>query len=472
MPPAHDELNTLLDRAAPWRSSPARFAFSLAAVVAAAFLIAASNWCFGTPAAALLISGVIVSTALLGWAAGTVFAVAGAGLLAYMGGPSLLPRYVLLLVALSGATHLTERAISARIRRRLKPPLGIHGCLDGLIEGQVYGWAKDADYPARAVPVTVFVDHQPVARVAAVHFRPDVADAMNGSGRHGFYVDLRDHFQEERSALIDVRLDSGAPLAQSPALLHSPAIPVPPPRPTVLFMHIPKTAGTAFREAIAAHYALSEIAYLYPTPPGFLVDDLRALPLEQLRAFRMVIGHFQFGMHQALPQKSEYITIVRDPAARVLSQYAYAVQAQQLKIQAEDGRLLTLPEVFEKQLTTDFDNTMVRCFSGVDEREVPPGALTRDVLDLAIRNLRSAFTFVGHQEDSQYAYQWLRTHYGWVGDAGLPSVNRGTVRLAESSDSTVQQAIRHFNSWDFLLYQEIQRLYPPHNRQPSQRVAG
>src|SRR5205814_3759067 len=101
-----------------------------------------------------------------------------------------------------------------------------------------------------------------------------------------------------------------------------------PDKPTVLFMHIPKTAGSAFRRAISANYRESEIAYVYPTRPGFLVSDLRELPLEQRRAFRLVVGHFQFGVHEALPQDAQYITIVREPSTRVLSQYAYLCQAQ------------------------------------------------------------------------------------------------------------------------------------------------
>jgi hypothetical protein len=224
-------------------------------------------------------------------------------------------------------------------------------------------------------------------------------------------------------------------------------------------MHIPKTAGTAFREAIAANYDHAEIAYLYPTVPGLLVKDLRDLPVEQRRSFRIVIGHFQFGVHEALPQQSEYITIVREPTARILSHYAYLQQAQP-ELVNENGRLLSLEEVFEERLTVDFDNAMVRLFSGVDQRVFPPGTLTRGIFDWAVHNLRTAFTFVGHQETSAASFAKLQERFDWRAAPGLEQVNAGTKPANSEITPGALKAIRHYNLWDYLLYEEILRIFP------------
>jgi hypothetical protein len=185
------------------------------------------------------------------------------------------------------------------------------------------------------------------------------------------------------------------------------------------------------------------------------VSDLRALPLEQRRGFRIVIGHYQFGMHEALPQQGEYITVVREPGARILSQYRYLQQTQ-----PEAAGTASLEELFEKRFTVDFDNAMVRCFSGADERIFPPGTLTGDIYDQAGRNLRSMFRFVGYQEHAALAYEWLCNHYGWHATDALPSVNRGTVKIAASEGSKLSSLIQHYNKWDYLFYEEIQRVFP------------
>ncbi len=463
------ELNGLLSGLAPLRRIRARFLLAPATVLAALLLTASAQWVFGSAAAAVFALTVIVSTSLFGLQAG-LFATAIAVLsLDFFYVPPLFEigvrtslRASLLFGAIAGCTHLVERRISAGIRSKVKPPLGIQGHLDGLADGEISGWAFDADDPEKPVPVTVLVNKHPVAHVLAVHYRPDVAEIMNCSGRHGFYVDLAEHFQtqSETEAVIDVRLENGAPLANAPSRVRVSRVKPRRPRPTVLFMHIPKTAGTAFREAIAANFLQCEIAYLYPTPPGFLVTDLRALPLEQRRGYRMVMGHYQFGMHEALPQESEYITIVREPAARVLSQYDYDLQHKAPSVRGADGRLLSLEEVFENRLTVDFDNALVRCFSGVDERDLPPGSITAEIYEQAVSNLMNFFAFVGHQEASPEAYRRLRDYYGWHATEELPIVNVGRPRAAKETDERVAAVIRHFNAWDYLLYEQILRVFP------------
>ena len=79
---------------------------------------------------------------------------------------------------------------------------------------------------------------------------------------------------------------------------------------------------------MVGNYKHSQVAYLYPHPPGFLVSDLGLLPLEQRARFRLVMGHFQYGIHEFLPQEYTYVTIVRDPVERVISHYNYLRQTQ------------------------------------------------------------------------------------------------------------------------------------------------
>jgi hypothetical protein len=355
------------------------------------------------------------------------------------------------------AIAFTNTLLRRLLPERTAPNLGISASLDGVFDGEVMGWAFEPDQPNKPLVVTIFVDYHPVAQAAAVHHRPDVAQQLGCSGRYGFHVDIRRYLNPGDRAVIDVRLENDWPLDGSPYLIKSAKFSPETDKPTVLFMHIPKTAGTAFREAIASNFRNSEIAYLYPGDPGMLVSDLRALPLDQRRGYRVVIGHYQFGMHWALPQKSEYITIVREPGARVFSQYRF------LKQQNPD--IVSLEELFVKALDEDFDNAMVRCFSGVDQRDFPPGRLTEQIYDRAVTNLHNSFRFVGHQEAAGEAYDWLRENYSWNATTQLPMVNRGLVEIDEPESQL--EIVKHFNHWDFRLYEEIKRTFPLIARQPE-----
>jgi hypothetical protein len=465
------ELNSLLAKLSPLRYRRSRFLFATAGVVCALAVTALSQWIFGSPAGVVFAIWVVFATGFFGFLAGLVAALSAIVILEFFflspvfgfSFDANLLRVTLGLGALAVLTHVVERQISGAIRRRTRPPIGMHGSFDGIKDGEVFGWAIDADHPTRAVPVTVFVDGRPAERVQAVYYRSDLGEKMS-SAEHGFYVDLAEHFQTARETVIDVRLPNGSSLLGAPAVIQAPAVVPRRPRPTVLLMHIAKTAGTAFRDAIATNFLFSEIAYLYPNPPGFLVKDLRELWLHQLRALRLVIGHFQFGIHEFLPQKSEYITVVREPGARVLSQYRYLLQTDPELARHRNGKPISLLELFEKRLTVNFDNPMVRHFSGVGECDLPAGTVTEAVFERAVKNLRSSFRFVGHQECSSQAYEWLREHYGWHTTEHLPVTNLGKIRLEETPGQDLSAAIRHYNRWDYLLYDEILKLFPRPDR--------
>ena len=92
---------------------------------------------------------------------------------------------------------------------------------------------------------------------------------------------------------------------------------------TLLFMHIPKTAGTALRFALQSAYEPAEWAAIYEgAPEGRLTrEEFERLPSEVKRPLAMVFGHFRYGIHESLTQPSRYITVLRDPIDRVASLY-------------------------------------------------------------------------------------------------------------------------------------------------------
>jgi hypothetical protein len=227
---------------------------------------------------------------------------------------------------------------------------------------------------------------------------------------------------------------------------------------TILFMHIPKTAGTAFREAMTGNYKHSQVAYLYPHPPGFLVSNLGLLPLEQRARFRLVMGHFQYGIHEFLPQEYTYVTIVRDPVERVISHYNYLRQTQP-EITSDGPVTLSLPEMLERHRTANFDNLMVRCFSGLDKNDVPPGHVDQRVYDLAVDHLRTKFKFVGYQNRANEAYAALQKQFNWNARASLEIVNKGD-RSSANIDEATRGIIERFNTWDCRLYSKVRELFP------------
>ncbi len=170
------------------------------------------------------------------------------------------------------------------------------------------------------------------------------------------------------------------------------------------------------------------------------------------------MGHFQYGIHEFFPQEYTYVTIVRDPVDRVISHYHYLLQTQP-EITFDGSAAISLTEMLELRRTVNLDNLMVRCFSGVDENDVPPGHVDQRVYDLAVEHVRTRFKFVGYQDRADEAYTSLQKRFNWKPRASLEVVNKGE-RYRESTGESTRAIIEHFNQWDCRLYSKIRELFP------------
>ena len=91
----------------------------------------------------------------------------------------------------------------------------------------------------------------------------------------------------------------------------------------VIFLHLPKTAGTTLNRLIEWEYPLSQMYSIDPVLFEWSAAHLRRLPKRRLGKTRMFKGHMLFGLHEVLPQPATYITVLRDPVERVLSAFYY-----------------------------------------------------------------------------------------------------------------------------------------------------
>src|SRR5580700_2574026 len=83
--------------------------------------------------------------------------------------------------------------------------------------------------------------------------------------------------------------------------------------PPLVFNHIPKTAGTSFRSILYSHFPSSEIA------PASHAGALHTLKPEQ--RYALFAGHFTYSEITPIAPCAIHITFLRDPIARVISQY-------------------------------------------------------------------------------------------------------------------------------------------------------
>ena len=227
------------------------------------------------------------------------------------------------------------------------------------------------------------------------------------------------------------------------------------PSKTVIFLHVPKAAGTTLNRIIDRNYRRDGIYSILgaATPESGTLEEFRRLPARRRASFRLIRGHFAFGIHALIPRPSTYVTLLRNPRDRVLSHYFHALRQPDNHLHRH-VKGLALSALFARKGHTDkvFDNFQTRLLSGVWDTPAF-GACNEETLQMAKENLRHHFSVVGVVERFDEAVLLLQERFGWrFVYFTRHNVARSEDRLP-SVDGQTLDLIREHNRLDQELYE-------------------
>ncbi len=235
----------------------------------------------------------------------------------------------------------------------------------------------------------------------------------------------------------------------------------------LLFLHIPKTAGMTLRGVLAARVA-RQATYTIGNDINADIDRLRELDRGRRERIELVIGHMSFGLHAFLAPGARYVTVLRDPVERVLSEYRFLKGNSRHPFHAR-VRDMTLSQYLDSNITGQAVNGQTRLLCGSHE----PGrigiagreALSSAHLDQALANLERHFVLALTQERFEESLllmarrlRWRRWPFFLVRNVSSASTrDAGTRRV----DDDMREAIAERNALDMVLYrvvsQQLQR---------------
>lgn len=216
-------------------------------------------------------------------------------------------------------------------------------------------------------------------------------------------------------------------------------------REALVFLHIPKTAGTTLNRIIEWQYSPFAIFTIDPYRIRATAERLKRLSEARRRRLRVVRGHLLYGIHEFLPQGATYVTMLREPVARVLSAYYFVLRRplnplhRKLKRQA-----LSVEDCL--RLFPQRQNLQCRFIAGVGDTAADDERL----LDVAKENLRKSFRVVGISERFEESLMLMAKTFGWQ----IPSYeNQKVAKTRPKLDPGTEEMIRDHNRLDLELYE-------------------
>jgi hypothetical protein len=181
----------------------------------------------------------------------------------------------------------------------------------------------------------------------------------------------------------------------------------------LLLVHLPKTAGTTLAQLMRYHYRAGAFKGAGNVLSRFDDAEPRLRTIARKPRFRAAAGHVSFGLAEQVLPEATFVTILREPVARTLSQYYFLTESGNgtgLVPPWLDGdvRGIGLDEAFERGYLLNDLQTRMLCGLVSPFEELPADALTR-----ATANLRERFAYVGTTEHFDELLALLNLELGW-----------------------------------------------------------
>lgn len=216
----------------------------------------------------------------------------------------------------------------------------------------------------------------------------------------------------------------------------------------LVFVHVPKCAGTTLRPVITSHYYLADVILSYPNG----TDDVDLSTLLNGHA-KCYYGHFYMDIH-IVPENFVCVTVIRDPVKRIVSHYYYVVREtthwQNRLVADNDFSLADYALGVDNNNNRELDNGQLRQLAGL------PVDLTIDeaVFAAARSKVLRTYALVGATENLNDFVSRLSQLMVWQQPAQFVKLNAGNYETAMIPQEIVR-AIRERNKWDQRLYEEL-----------------
>ncbi len=237
---------------------------------------------------------------------------------------------------------------------------------------------------------------------------------------------------------------------------------------TLVFFHIQKCAGISFTEIIESHFRKKEILKAH------LLHANSPEVKHPIKRYRAIIGHNTYDDITAMqPVNPLYITMLRDPIARILSLYFYWRSYKWEYIEKHDlkgprlAKSLPIEDFLESdELEAQLNVRNAQAKQFINGLRTPTNLSDTELLQVVEKRLKE-FVFIGLSERFKESVELLCMVLGWKIPHEMPRINVSATNTYNDScfeavekfkiTDTLRKRISELNQVDTVIYRSAEK---------------
>jgi hypothetical protein len=225
----------------------------------------------------------------------------------------------------------------------------------------------------------------------------------------------------------------------------------------LIYLHIPKTAGTTLRQVIARQY-IDQKTFMFTEHHREEMRQFLAMSQSERDEFQCILGHVHYGVHRFWSDDAAYITLLRDPVERIISTY-YSIFLNPKHPRYAHYHEMTLLEFARKETRGERQTRWIYGFQEDGSLYNDDHPLPSNALEVAQEHLQNHCRVVGLVEEFDKTLLLLQKAFGWKNVYyAMRNVNSARPRQ-ERIEPEVLQAIHQLAEPDLTLYQFAKSLF-------------
>jgi len=249
---------------------------------------------------------------------------------------------------------------------------------------------------------------------------------------------------------------------------------------TLIHFHIPKTAGITLIDILRRKYNeklihLSINTYNKASDGFTFINDFINLENKYKGRDICLTGHFPYGIHKYISTNYKYITVLRDPIQRVISDYHYTLNTvehpfnkyyfKNKKISLEDYIKLDPTENNPKMpdnvyISSAVSDLQYKSLSGriFNNFYKPDNEINNLSFDEVKKNISKEFLVIGTFEKFDYFLILLKKYMKW-NNFNIVSRRLNVSKNRQTISAKIISLIEKYNSQDMELYEYVKKRF-------------